>query len=144
MRSESKMILRIVLKIEGEGTDKDGLEANLASLLSMSIIVTSCYIACTSLVYLDLHHNHSLEHINKRLYHAFGFVSSYKPLEPSQYFPCSFSTAELLANFSIIIPARFFTKSCYFSKFPQRHPSRPLTQARAPQLSNRKLGPRGM
>ena len=27
------MILRIVLKIEGEGTDKDGLEVNLASLL---------------------------------------------------------------------------------------------------------------
>ena len=68
MRSESRMILRIVLKIEGEGTDKDGLDVNLASLLSMSIIVTSCYITCTSLVYPDLHHNHSLKHINKRLY----------------------------------------------------------------------------
>ena len=72
MRSESRMILRIVLKIEGEGTDKDGLEANLASLLSMSIIVTLCYMACTSLVHLDLHHNHSLKHINKQLYHALG------------------------------------------------------------------------
>jgi len=97
------MILRIALKIEGEGADKGGLEVNLASLLSMSIIVTSCYMACASLVYLDLHHNHSLKHINKQLYHALGFVSSYESLVPSQYFPRSFSTSELLANFSMII-----------------------------------------
>ena len=121
------MILRIVLKIEGEGTDKDGLEVNLASFLSMSIIVTSCYMTCTSLVYLDLHHNHSLKHIDKRLYHALGFVSSYESLVPSQYFPCSFSTSELLANFSMIMLARFSTNSCNFSKLPQRHPGRPLT-----------------
>lgn len=84
------MILRIVLKIEGEGTDKDGLDVNPASLLSMSIIVTSCYIACTSLVYLDLHHNHSLKHINKRLYHALGFVSSYESPYLLGIFPVHF------------------------------------------------------